>query len=133
MDCVCDYDPAEFYSATIRKARKQHKCYECSGSILPGEQFEYVAGRWDGNFDWFKTCSRCVDLRTWVRNNIPCVCWAHGNLHDDLREHVSAASWHAGEEVRGIRFGFLRRMVSIDKFNAARKLSAHTPADGGGK
>lgn len=119
-DCVCDYDPAEFYSATIRKARKQHKCYECSGAILAGEKYERVVGKWE-YLDTFKTCERCVDLRTWVKNNIPCVCWAHGNLHDDLRENVNAASWRAGEEVRGIRFGFLRRMVAIDKFNAARK------------
>jgi hypothetical protein len=118
---VCDYDPAEFYSATIRKARKQHKCFECRGFIEPGEQFEYVAGCWDGNFDYFKTCCRCVDLRTWVKNNIPCVCWAHGNLHDDLLENVRAASWRAGEEVRGVHFGFLRRMVAIDKHNTAKR------------
>lgn len=123
MDCSCDYDPADFYCASIRKARKPHKCEECSGSILPGEQYEDVRGAWDGNLSQFKTCSRCVDLRTWVRNNVPCVCWAHGNMHDDLRETVREASWRAGEEVSGLRFGFLRRMVTIDKFNAARRSS----------
>ena len=120
-DCSCDYNPATFYSASIQKARKQHKCHECSGIILPGEQYEYVAGLWDGNFDYFKTCSRCVDLRTWVKNNIPCVCWAHGNLREDLREATQEASWRAPEETRGIQFGFLRRMVAIDKFNKKRK------------
>ena len=119
-DCVCDYDPAEFYSATIRRARKQYKCEECCGIILPGDQYEYVVGRWDGYLDQYKTCSRCVDLRTWVKNNIPCVCWAHGNLHEDLRESVEEAACRAPDETVGIRFGFLRRREAISKLNRER-------------
>jgi uncharacterized protein YdhG (YjbR/CyaY superfamily) len=64
--------------------------------------------------------------------NIPCVCWAHGNLHEDLRENVREAARVAKDEVAGIQFGFLRRMVAIDKFNAARKASALSPAERGG-
>jgi hypothetical protein len=128
-DCVCDYDPPEFYEARIQKARKQYKCEECTGTIEPGEPYEYVAGRWDGYFDTFKTCQRCVDLRTWVKNNIPCTCWAHGNLREDLRESVEHAAFRAADETAGIRFGFLRRLVAIDKFNAARR-SALTFNDG---
>lgn len=121
LDCSCDYEPADFYCKTLRKARKAHKCEECSGAIRPGETYEYVSGMWDGNLSDFKTCARCVDLRTWVKNNVPCVCWAHGNLHEDLKETVSEAAWRAKEETAGLRFGFLRRMVAIDKFNLARK------------
>lgn len=120
MDCFCDYDAPAFYNKTMPKARKVHKCYECCGTILPGEVYESVTGKWD-YVDTFKTCSRCVDLRTWVRNNVPCVCWAHGNMHDDLRETVQEAAWRAGAEVAGLRFGFLRRMVAIDKFNDTRR------------
>jgi len=125
-DCSCDYEPAAVYNAARRKARKQHKCYECSGVILPGETYEYVFGVWDGRADNFKTCSHCVDLRTWVKNNLPCVCWAHGNLHDDLKENVRGATWRAHEETRGLMFGFLRRMVAIDKHNASRKITLTT-------
>ncbi|BBB99363.1 hypothetical protein [Bradyrhizobium elkanii] len=124
IDCVCDYDPADFYCATIRRARKPHKCEECSGAILAGESYENVRGSWDRCISEFKTCSRCVDLRTWVRNNVPCVCWAHGNLHEDLRETVQEAHWRAKDEVTGLRFGFLRRMVAIDRFNASRRTTA---------
>lgn len=120
-DCSCDYDPAEFYSVSFRKAKKPHKCHECAGAILPGEKYEYVCGRWDGDLSYFKTCSHCVDLRTWVKNNLPCVCWAHGNMHDDLSENVREATYRASEETRGLRFGFLRRVVAIDKFNAMRR------------
>ncbi len=123
LDCYCDYDTPEFYRKAIRTARKPHKCEECAGLILPKEQYEYVSGMYDGHIFIAKTCSRCVDLRTWVKNNLPCVCWAHGNLHDDLSENVREATYRASEETAGLRFGFLRRMVAIDKFNAARKES----------
>ena len=33
--CYCDYDPAEFYHREERKARKPHKCGECSRKISP--------------------------------------------------------------------------------------------------
>lgn len=125
-DCSCDYDPAEVYSATIRTARKQHKCYECSGTIIPGEKYEYVFGKWEGDVSYFKTCSHCVDLRMWVKNNLPCVCWSHGNMRDDLHENVREAAYRAHEETRGLRFGFLRRVVVIDKFNKSRKASLTT-------
>lgn len=118
-DCFCDYDAPAFYNRTTPKARKAHKCYECGGPILPGETYESVTGKWD-YVDTFKTCEHCVNLRTWVKNNVPCVCWAHGNLHEDLRETVNEAWYRAGAEAAGLRFGFLRRMVAIDKFNAAR-------------
>jgi hypothetical protein len=37
-DCFCGYDAPSFYVAEVRTARKQHKCYECSGAILPGDK-----------------------------------------------------------------------------------------------
>jgi hypothetical protein len=120
-DCYCDYDPAEFYFARIRTARKQHKCEECAEPILPGDKYEAVIGKWDGFISTFKTCERCVDIRTWTKNNVPCLCWAHGNTIEDCWEAVQEAGWRAGDEAKGLRFGFLRRLVARDKFNAARR------------
>lgn len=120
-DCYCDYDPAEFYSAVIRTARKQHKCEECSGTIMPGDKYEAVIGKWEGYVSTFKTCSFCVDIRTWTKNSVPCLCWAHGNMIDDCREAVEEAAWRAPEETRGVRFGLLRRIAARDKFYEGRK------------
>lgn len=120
-DCVCDYDPPEFYEATIRTARKPHKCEECAGLILPGDRYEYVAGKWCGFLDTFKTCERCVDIRTWTKNNVPCLCWAHGNLTEDCREATQGAAWRAPDETRGLQFGLLRRIVLRDRFNKERR------------
>lgn len=115
-DCVCD-DPPSFYRRSNPRARKAYRCYECSGQILPGEQYENVVGVWEGYFDTFATCERCVDLRVWVKNNVPCLCWAHGNADDDMDTAVRSACWRAPEETRGLRFAFLRRKVMRDRHN----------------
>jgi hypothetical protein len=122
-DCFCDYDAPSFYNCSIRKARKPHKCEECSGVIVVGERYEYVSGKWDGWVNDFKTCERCRDIRTWVRNNVPCLCWAHGNMIEDCKEAVVEAQYRAKEETRGLYFGFLRRIVARDRVNDARRAS----------
>ena len=119
-DCSCDYDAPQFYNRTIRKARKPHKCEECSGPILVGEKYEYVSGKWEW-VDEFKTCMRCHDIRQWVKNNVPCLCWAHGNMMEDCREAVNEAYYRAPTETVGLRFGFLRRIAARDKLNKMRR------------
>jgi hypothetical protein len=110
-ECYCDYDAPKVYRATIRRARKEHTCEECGRKINPKEKYEHVFGVWEyvGNF---KTCDRCTTLRQWVKNNIPCFCWAHGNMIDDAEEAVKEATWRAGDEVNGLWFGFLRKKYS---------------------
>ena len=120
-DCTCDYDSPEFYHREIRKARKSHKCDECSAPILPGEIYEHVRGKWDGYVDTYKTCQVCVDIRQWVKNNVPCLCWAHGNTIEDCKEAVEEATFRAPQETIGLRFGFLRRVVQRDKINREKR------------
>jgi hypothetical protein len=119
-ECLCDYDPPEFYRSVVRTARRSHQCDECPGTISSGERYEYVSGRWEGFFSTFKTCARCLDIRMWTKNNVPCVCWAHGNMIDDCKEAIDAAAWRAPEETRGLRFGFLRRLVIANRANSRR-------------
>jgi hypothetical protein len=110
-DCYCDYDTPEFYTRDPRTAKKRHKCYECNGPVLPGEKYEHVAAKWDSQIDVFKTCVLCYSIRKWVEHNIPCTCWAHGNMMDDLWQSIEDAIDRAPEETVGLRFGFLRRYV----------------------
>ena len=119
-DCSCDYTPPEFYHRELRRARKEHRCAECDGRILAGEQYEHVRGKWDGYVGTFKTCERCVDIRTWTKNNVPCLCWAHGNGDEDCKQAVEEAAWRAPAETVGLRFGFLRKLVMRDRHNLAR-------------
>jgi RNase P subunit RPR2 len=113
--CTCDYDAPEFYHRKIPRARKQHTCEECGSPIPPGDNYEHVRGKWDGTIGSFKTCQACVDIRQWVKNNVPCLCWGHGNLIEDCKEAVAAAAFRAPTETVGLRFGLLRRIVARDK------------------
>lgn len=116
----CDYDAPDFYTAKIRKARKPHRCEECAGQIMPGDTYEHVSGKWVDYLDTFVTCRHCVSLRQWVKGNVPCVCWAHGNADSDMREAVYEAYYRAPNETIGLRFGFLRRLTIRNRANASR-------------
>lgn len=114
--CECDfYGYSEFCTSSTRKARKQHYCDECSSTILPGEVYEYAAGKQDGDMWVSKTCPRCLALVEWIRAHVPCYCRAYGDLLEDrLQELV----WQA-RQTPGFAFGILRRVVAIRKHKYA--------------
>jgi len=62
---VDDLVVPEFFLERHPKARKAHLCNECSGTIRPGEVYQYISGKWDHEFAAFKTCSACERLRSW--------------------------------------------------------------------
>lgn len=121
IDCYCDYDPPTFHRQTYAKAKKQHRCEECGRKIVPGETYEYTAGLWDGSFWSFKTCSHCCDIRKFVSNSVPCFCWAHGSLMDDVKETIEAAYDRAGKEVAGLAFAVGRLVVSRNRIREAQR------------
>lgn len=57
-----DGDVSPFYSVTHPKARKQHKCFECSSAIAIGEQYSVIAGKFDGKVIATKFCAACYDI-----------------------------------------------------------------------
>lgn len=124
-DCFCDYDPPSFYFQRERKARKVHTCDECARNIVPGETYEIVTARWPNysdRVDTMKTCSHCVEMRTFVENSVPCFCWMHHSLHDDIRATVEDAYDRARDEIRG--FGFKLGRMEI----ARRRMAEATRA-----
>lgn len=121
MSCYCDYDYPSFYRATVSKARKEHRCGECARRIKPGERYEAVAAVWEGEFGTAKTCSHCLDIRTFVKNSVPCYCWAHGNIEEDARYAIEDAYYRAGDEVRGLAFAVGRLMVARNRAKEAAK------------
>ena len=105
--CSCDYDAPAVYDRKERRARTAHRCSECARPIRTGETYEDVRGLWDGRWDRFRTCSRCLDLRRFAEDRAECSCWAHGNVIEDAIET-------AREEGRpGLLFGAYRRLVAI--------------------
>jgi hypothetical protein len=121
MGCYCDYEQPEFYNSAMRTARKLHRCNECARAIRPGEQYEYVSGKWDGEIGKFKTCQRCLDLRNYTTSNIPCACWSHGNMIEDCIESLREYQ----HELPGLLFGGYRRKSLIEKVEFFKNLGQH--------
>lgn len=61
--CFWYDDTCEVWNETWRKARKEHRCDECAGAILPGER--YLSYRWicQGEPGSFKECAKCRTVR----------------------------------------------------------------------
>ena len=110
--CECDSDGySSFYTAQRRKARKQHRCLECNAPILPGETYEYAAGKSEGGMWDAKTCAACLALVDWIKAHVPCYCRMHGDLYEDrLHDLVNQAA-----QTPGFAFGMLRRVVAAKR------------------
>lgn len=74
------------YECEFRMARKDHKCCECQGSILSGEQYYNHHGVWDGRGETFKVCHECESLRTEMNADINN--WDEKIHFTGLAEHV---------------------------------------------
>ena len=92
MSVVCcplsgsyDGDGPECGNTVVRKARKDHRCYECGETIAKGTRYEYVSGIWDGEPGAYKTCLSCVE----IRNHFACEGEGYliGQLWSDLEEN----------------------------------------------
>jgi len=59
-----DVESMKMYSQNIVKARKPAKCCECRRPINKGDKYEYVKGRYDGDWYVYRTCALCVEIRT---------------------------------------------------------------------
>jgi hypothetical protein len=90
--CYCDFEPADAYRETDRRARKEHRCYECSSVIRRGETYRYMSGVWDGcpgSYAWCSDCARTADA--WAEyaraNGDRCApCYGYGDLGQAIAE-----------------------------------------------
>jgi len=94
--CSCDSDPADVYREVTRKARKPHRCGECSATISPGDTYVSAAVVWEGTAESYSFCSACDALkREWfdlAREHRLCEpCWDIGSLHAAIFEWVEEA------------------------------------------
>ena len=121
--CDCGDESFVVSRSEYRRSSKERACEECDGRIKAGDRYQYTAGLYDGGWTSHYTCERCSDLVTWMRNNIPCFCWMHGNLHESVIETADEASFVLGDEVAGLRFGARRRLHAITLHNRRERAS----------
>lgn len=77
-------ESGEFYREASPRAAKRHQCCECGDVIAKGEQHHYATGKWDGEFQDFRTCAACHE----IRSVFACDGWAFGGLWDSVVEQM---------------------------------------------
>lgn len=120
MECYCDYEPAKVWHEETRKARKRHRCSECAGPIIPGEQYQYVRYiGYDGDCGCYKTCQRCLNIVAYVTAHVPCFCWYRQGLYEDGGARDTCEAY--AHEAPGLLFGLWRLIVAKNRFKEAHK------------
>ena len=82
-ECCSDVDePLTLVTEKIVVARKQHTCGECQELIPVGSKYEITTGMSDGRWLRYKTCLRCLGVRT---DCFKCG-WFYGRLREDFKD-----------------------------------------------
>lgn len=80
--CDCNDRSPSFYTRKIVKGRKEHRCQECLRTIVKGEPHEVSKGKWEDDFETFRTCQLCLDMV----NEIGLDCYCHSELFESVDE-----------------------------------------------
>lgn len=83
---IDDAERVEIFQNADRKARKECKCSECWRVIAPGEVYRYEAGKCEGEFETYRTCSHCMVGRQWLLKN--CHGYIYTQVLEEIREHA---------------------------------------------
>jgi len=90
MECACvEVDASEgevcdVHEAKRIKARRQWKCHECPGQILPGEIYERVKMLFEGQWSKHRTCPDCLS----IRDVFFCGVYLYESIREYVREHI---------------------------------------------
>jgi len=91
MDCACtvsnDYESEDCHwgCREIKRAAKNHTCYECGVSIPVGTAYFYHTVFGDGTASNYKYCSDCQSVTKHFFNNG----WFFGSVWDSLFDYLS--------------------------------------------
>lgn len=80
-DCE-DLERPEFMDYRLQRARRSHRCCECSAEIKKGQSYHRYAGKWNGTFCAYKICVDCQQKRQEIEESGCCV--AFGCLQEVL-------------------------------------------------
>lgn len=101
----------DFYTASMPKARKKHKCDLCGQTIEKGQQYSYFTGKYDGEFFTTRHCLPCSEIidaycdrigeqeydedgvQDWLRDTYCDYC-EHGSRNEDDCEEVEFCCPH---------------------------------------
>lgn len=110
MDCQCDYEPSDVWCLTEPKARKEHKCCECGGTIRRGERHKRVSSLYDGRWSTFRRCADCAvtacDLKQLLEGYGSCLCDFWGDMRGEMYNIADYASVELLRKLEPVYAGF---------------------------
>lgn len=113
---MCMYDAndcrPEWYRESHPKARKPHKCEECRRDIHPGEVYQNVAGKWEGDVSEHKMCRHCRRAADLLVQE--CDGYVLGGVKEDLQEHVGEREYSWGRAAARLLVGMDRKWMRFD-------------------
>lgn len=83
---IDDCDSSTVSRQKMVKARKAHRCGECSRIIDPGEVYQYVFMVLEDEPMVWHTCSHCLVASRWLIEN--CGGWVHEQVLEEIEEHA---------------------------------------------
>ena len=95
--CICidvDCEEADLFTEQIVTARSRYKCCECGVTINPGDQHECANGKWHGDFDTFRTCLACMN----VRDSLMECGWYYGQLWETIHNSICISQSESDDE-----------------------------------
>lgn len=85
--CMADGgDSPDVSTSCTRRARKPHKCDECSRKIERGETYHFGKILLEGTWFENKRCEHCSVLADWLANE--CGGYLYEGVLEDFREHA---------------------------------------------
>ncbi len=118
--CTCSTDGPSVYTETlVRRARVEHRCFDCPRIIAPGESYVRCSGVWDRSGGSYVRCLDCVEL---AAAGVPC--WSFGALVDEAEQAVAEGRWSdcvTAEEHGRIAGLLFRRRELGDEGPSARR------------
>lgn len=74
-------------TSSTPRAKRNHRCCECRGTIQAGETYHCFTGLWDGEWSTYRTCSECEVLRGDLCKAMDQDDWPpFGNLYEEVFE-----------------------------------------------
>lgn len=130
--CAIDYADGDWtpLGSTTRKARKRHRCDECSRHIEPGESYHRSVGIAEGHFYASLQCPQCEAAAQWLVWT--CGGYLNEGVEEDLAEHWDEPGYRCldlGRLILGMRRDWRRRdgqlypVETVDRW--ARDARAH--------
>jgi hypothetical protein len=92
-DCeLIDWGAEDYSSSSQVRARKSHKCIECSSTIRVGETHTRTFQKWDGDVSSHRTCVGCDAWASYFaaeqQRECGCSGWELGRMWEAIADFI---------------------------------------------